>query len=495
MMHPRIIQGGMGAAVSNWRLARTVSRLGQLGVVSGTALAVILARRLQLGDPDGRMRHALAHFPVPEVAKRVLAEYFLPGGKPVGTPFKFTAMPTQQPGKALLELTVAANFVEVFLAKEGHDGVVGINLLEKIQFPTLPSLYGALLAGVDYVLMGAGIPRAIPGALDHLARGETAELRIDVADAAPSEGFLSRFDPRSFHAGQHTSLKRPKFFGIVASATLAMTLARKSSGRVDGFVVEGETAGGHNAPPRGPMQLSADGEPLYGDRDVPDLDKIRALGLPFWLAGSYGRPGKLADALNVGAAGIQVGTAFAFCSESGIAPELKREVVELSRSRKACVFTDPVASPTGFPFKVVQVEHTLSDQHKYEERTRICDLGYLRHAYRKADGTLGYRCPSEPIEDYVRKGGERADTVGRKCVCNGLVATVGMPQLRQGDYEELALLTAGNEVAHVAQFLKPGSDSYSAADVIAQLLDGFPQDGTESQEEKSLARDVAVDSL
>jgi len=486
MMHPKIIQGGMGAAVSNWHLARTVSQLDQLGVVSGTALAVILARRLQLGDLDGRMRHALAHFPVPAVAERVLADYFVPGGKPADAPFKSTAMPTLHPGKALLGLTVAANFVEVFLAKEGHNGVVGINLLEKIQFPTLPSLYGAMLADVDYVLMGAGIPRAIPGALDCLASGEAAELKIDVAGATPGEESLSHFDPKAFSDGHTTTLRRPTFLGIVASATLAMTLAKKSSGRVDGFVVEGETAGGHNAPPRGPMQLNAVGEPLYGERDVPDLEKIRALGLPFWLAGDYGKPGKLADALNAGAAGIQVGTAFAFCEESGITPELKREVIKLSRAGKARVFTDPVASPTGFPFKVVQVEETLSSEGKYEERVRICDLGYLRHAYRKPDGTLGYRCPAEPVEDYVKKGGGHADTVGRKCVCNGLVATVGMPQLRPGEDEELALLTAGNAVVNVAQFLRPGFDSYSAADVIAQLLDDLPKGGGKGGREENL---------
>ena len=43
---PRIIQGGMGVGVSNWRLANAVSRLGQLGVVSGTALDALLVRRL-----------------------------------------------------------------------------------------------------------------------------------------------------------------------------------------------------------------------------------------------------------------------------------------------------------------------------------------------------------------------------------------------------------------------------------------------------------------
>ena len=37
----------MGVAVSGWHLASTVSRLGQLGVVSGTALAVVLARRIE----------------------------------------------------------------------------------------------------------------------------------------------------------------------------------------------------------------------------------------------------------------------------------------------------------------------------------------------------------------------------------------------------------------------------------------------------------------
>ena len=69
---PRIIQGGMGVAVSGWPLARAVALTGQLGVVSGTALEVVLARRLQLGDPGGHLRRALAHFPVPGVADRIL---------------------------------------------------------------------------------------------------------------------------------------------------------------------------------------------------------------------------------------------------------------------------------------------------------------------------------------------------------------------------------------------------------------------------------------
>jgi nitronate monooxygenase len=460
----------MGVAVSGWPLARAVSRLGQLGVVSGTALAVVLARRLQLGDPGGELCHALSRFPFPRMAMHVIAEYFVPGGKPATTPFKPVAMPNLHPRPALVELTVIANFVEVFLAKEGHAGLVGINYLEKIQLPTLASLYGAMLAGVDYILMGAGIPRAIPGALDRLAQGEPASLPIDVQGALAGEIETSSFNPQSFCNGQAPQLKRPFFLGIVASATLAMTLAKKASGRVDGFVVEGPTAGGHNAPPRGPLHLTPTGEPLYGPRDVPELDKIRALGLPFWLAGGYGHPEQLVEALRLGATGIQVGTPFAFCEESGIQPDIKRQALALSRLSRARVFTDPVASPAGFPFKVAQIDGTLSDSANYQDRPRICDLGYLRHLYRKADGTIGYRCPAEPIEHYLHKGGTAEQTHGRKCVCNGLSATVGIGQVRAQGPAELPFVTAGDDLAHVAEFLSPGRDSYSAADVIRRLL-------------------------
>src|SRR5690606_15546205 len=106
---------------------------------------------------------------------------------------------------------------------------------------------------------------------------------------------------------------------------------------------------------------------------------------------------------DLGAAGIQVGTAFAFCEESGISPALRQKALAMSRAGTARAFTDPLASPTGFPLKELHMEGTLSDETLYQQRTRICDLGYLRRAYRKADGSIGYRCPGEPVEDYLRK--------------------------------------------------------------------------------------------
>jgi hypothetical protein len=43
--------------------------------------------------------------------------------------------------------------------------------------------------------------------------------------------------------------------------------------------------------------------------------------------------------------------------------------------------------------------------------------------------------------------------------------------VRSDSEQELALMTAGDDVAQVAQFLKPGCDTYTAADVVRCLLD------------------------
>ncbi len=467
---PIIIQGGMGAAVSDWRLANAVSRTGQLGVISGTAIDAIVARRLQIGDPGGHMRRALAAFPFQEMAKRILDRYYIEGGKDKDARFRSTAMISHKTSKKTDELIVASNFVEVFLAKDGHSNPVGVNYLEKLQVPTLPSLYGAMLAGVDYVLMGAGIPRAIPGILDQLAEGFDVEMRIDVKSMTDKTDPFVRFSPSEFAKDLVGRLPRPKFLAIVSSHVLARMLATKSSGEVDGFVVEYPVAGGHNAPPRAKGQFNDSGEPLYGDRDVPDLDVIADIGKPFWLAGGYAEPHQVKSALESGATGVQVGTAFAYCEESGFTREIKDEVIERSRAGDLNVYTDAVASPTGFPFKVVQLEDTLSNADEYEKRTRICDLGYLRHAYDKGNGSIGWRCPSEPVDDYLKKGGDLADTVGRKCLCNSLVSNVGMPQIqRSGDVEGM-LITSGDDAEHVARFAPEGTTHYSAVDVIDYLM-------------------------
>ena len=468
---PQIIQGGMGAGVSNWRLAKAVSWLGQLGVVAGTALDQILSRRLQDGDVEGHVRRALEHFPFPKIAQRILDAYFIPGGRDPSKPYASIRMHTVESNVPAQELCIAANFVEVFLAREGHAHPVGINYLEKIQMPHLPSLYGAMLAGVAVVIVGAGIPMEFPAAIAALAEHQPASYSLNVAGNQAGEPVRTTLDPAAFWESGQTLpvLERPAFLPIVSSSTLATMLVRRIKGDMAGFVIEGPLAGGHNAPPRGQMQFTADGQPIYGSRDDVDLEVFRQLGLPFWLAGAYGSPEKLTEALAFGAAGVQVGTPFALCVESGLAPNLRRALVAKALAGKAKVFTDAKASPTGFPFKVAELEGTLSDADAYAQRRRVCDLGFLREAYRKPDGSIGYRCAAEPEKAYLAKGGGAEELVGRKCLCNALVANIGMPQRLPDGSAELPLVTLGDDFENVGRFCANGNPDYSAADVLRIL--------------------------
>jgi nitronate monooxygenase len=372
--------------------------------------------------------------------------------------------------RKMVELLMVSNFVEVFLAREGHKNPVGINFLEKVQLPHLPSIYGAMLAGVGYVLMGAGIPLHIPGVLDALAFHHKTEYKLSVTGAAQGQDTQMHFDPADYAEGVLPVLSRPRFLAIVSSNTLATTMLRRASGRVDGLVIETPIAGGHNAPPRGKLLLNVSGEPVYGDRDRVNIPELRALGVPFWLAGGYGNAAMVREALDQGAAGVQVGTAFAFTQESGLRHDLKSSLMAQAVAGTGEVFTDPLASPTGFPFKVALLEGTSSAFNIYQERKRVCDLGYLREPYAAPDGNIGYRCAAEPVANYVAKGGKVEDTVGRKCLCNALMANIGHQQKRKGEAEEPALVTVGDDLNTVAQFLAPGRSSYTAADVVHSLL-------------------------
>ena len=460
----------MGVGVSNWRLANAVSRLGQLGVVSGTALDSLFVRRLADGDKGGQMRRGLDAFPFPEMARRIWQEYFVPDGKASGTPYPTLTMHQRFEPRKLIELCMVSNFVEVFLAREGHLNQVGVNFLEKVQLPHLASIYGAMLAGVGYVLMGAGIPLHVPGVLDAYAAGRPAEYKLAVAGASQEMDTVMRFDPAEFAEGPLPMLERPKFLAIVSSNTLASTMLRRANGKVDGFVIESPTAGGHNAPPRGKLQLSPSGQPIYGERDRVNLAELRALGVPFWLAGGYGNAEKVREAVDEGAAGVQVGTAFAFSEESGLRHDLKKMLLAQAVDGTGEVFTDPLASPTGFPFKVAQLHGTSSDEGVYQARKRVCDLGYLREPYATPEGSIGYRCASEPVANYVAKGGKVEDTAGRKCLCNALLANIGHAQTRKDSTPEPALVTTGDDLNTVVQFLAPGATSYSAVDVVRTLL-------------------------
>lgn len=475
---PVLIQGGMGIAVSSWQLAKEVSRLGQLGMVSGTALDGVIARRLQDGDEGGHIRRALRHFPSPAMADRVLAAYYLPEGRK-GKPYRPHPTMSIDPGRNAIELALVGNFAEVWLAKEGHDGVVGINLLEKVQTSILTATLGAMLADVDYVIMGAGIPKEMPQLLTDFAAGRPGHYTIDVHNATKTHRAM--LDPVAILGDELPAIDRPDFLAIVSLHVLASYLNRNDQIRPDGFIVEGPKAGGHSATPRGRMTLDDGGEPLYGPKDEADIGAMVEIGLPFWLAGTYGTADKVREAIDLGAQGVQAGTIFALCEDSGLRPSLRDAMLDRLRRDELVVKNDPLASPTGFPFKVAQVPGTQSDEDVYLARNRICDLGYLRQPVEHEDGTVQFRCPSEPVHMYVKKGGDAADTDGRKCLCNALMANIGLGQLRKDGYEEQAALTLGQDLTGPSELIRRHPSGWTARDAVAWLLSDVPSELLEEQ--------------
>ncbi len=471
-----IIQAGMGAGVSDYVLARESSIAGNgqvLGVVSGVALNEILVRRLQKGDPSGKIRYALSKFPDQEIAEGIIDKYFIENGKALEKRFHSSPFPVfnQNSDRVLTlnndleKLIVAANFVEVFLAKEGHDNPVGINYLYKIQWPFLPSVYGAMLAGVNATLIGAGFPCKFSKVLDKFSVGENATIQIKVAGT--EDPYFIRFDPKNIF-DNCPELSRPFFIGIEGNH-----MGAKGVPDADAYVFEEYTGGGHSMPCRS-GELTDRGEPKYGEKDEMDFAKLKRIldtnetangyRQPFWRAGGYA--GKLKTAQKEGAVGVQAGVLFEFGRESGLNPELRERGIDAIMNG-AIVFKDPRVSASGFPFNVLQVNGTLSERQLYEARTRICALGYLAEPYLDGD-QVRLRCPGEKVEDFVRKGGRIEDTIGRGCLCSSLMAVIDL-----ASPGELSLLTAASDLSCVKSVIERHGRDYGMSEGIDYIKNPY----------------------
>lgn len=493
---PLLLGGGMAVGISVPALVKAVSTyeipgLGRghcLGITSGTAAAHLLARRLQHGDTRVRLAldalAALAPSLGPELSA-LHATYFVPGGKAASQPYKPVRAFGLDAPRWLQLLTVAANFTTVWECKQGHDSPVGINYLQKIELSQLPALYGAMLAGVDYVCVGAGNPAAFPAFLRRLARREPVEQEVHVARATKPHSV--RFDPKAFGGDELPRLGEPRFLAIVSTCEQAEQLARSEETRPFGFVFEGPCAGGHNAPPA--EYRRALGEPpRWSAKDEVDLRRVAELREPFWLAGAYGNPEGLRRALEVGAAGVQFGTILAFSDESGMSPALRLRVLERIWRKNLAVSSEPLMSPTGFPFKVVQLPGSLSEEVVRAERERVacCDLGHLvtpietRRRVTRTDGSteevveVHALCPAEPVEAFARKGGVMMRRKGAICLCNGLMSAAGYPGVR-GGYTEPPVVTSGDaSVSDVRAIqMQVRRLTYSAAEAIGRVLRGI----------------------
>ena len=268
----------MGAGVSNWRLARAVSRLGHLGVVSGTALDQILVRRLQDGDPGGNMRRGLDHFPFREMAERIQREYYIPGGKRESAPYKTLPLhekTARGSGKSCVSQPTSLRCLLRMMATTIRWASTTWKKLTSAPF--LPCTSHACRKG-RYVLIGAGIPVKIPDVLDNFVHHQPATYPLHVSGAQRARKRSWRSIPRSSwweifrHSSVHGfSQSFPRMYSAAAILREPTAAWKDSSSK-------GHTAGGHNAPPRGKLQVDGTGEVIYGERDRVKIDKIRQFG-------------------------------------------------------------------------------------------------------------------------------------------------------------------------------------------------------------------------
>ena len=460
---PWLIQGGMGIAISGWPLARAVSSAGQLGVVSGTAIDNVLVRQLQDWGVDDTLRGATDRFPVQSVVDEVVNRFATIRRK-ASAPYKSLPMLTQRSRRRSIDLIVLASFVEVALAKFGHPGIVGINLLTKVQLPTAAALCGAILAGVDYVMMGAGVPTHIPGVLEGLTLGQPVTLPLTVTGAGSDDPASSiAFDPAPYLPT--SSLKRPKFIGIVSSHVLATALAKRSNGPVDGFVVERPTAGGTTLR-RGGTSPSIVRATLSTARATKSTSRPSSTSA--YPSGSVGASHRVNMSSRRWALRA---SKWALSSRTATSQGWTRtSVIRSSRRRAVTVQTSLRASSTGYPFKVVSLTGTVSDAHVYKGANG-CVI-WATCVRRTSGRTVQWATVALPNDsDYLRKGGSLDDTAGSACLCNGLMATCGLGQIRSGGRREPPIVTSGDRLNDITSLLA-GREGYSALDVMAVLDPG-----------------------
>ena len=245
-----IVQGGMGVGVSAHRLAGNVARLGALGTIASVDL------RRHHPDLMARTRHC-----------------------------RDAAVIDAANLEALGREIAAAKAIA------GGRGMLAVNVMRAVS-AYATSVRLACEAGIDAIVMGAGLPLDLP------------ELTADFPDVA--------------------------LVPILSDARGIQLVVRKwaRKGRLpDAVVIEHPRyAGGH----LGAASVAELADPRFDfERVIPEtLDFFRAQGIadgavPLIAAGGIGSHARIVELIALGASGVQLGTAFAVTQECDAADDFK----------------------------------------------------------------------------------------------------------------------------------------------------------------------------
>jgi len=309
-----IFQGGMGVGVSRWFLAAWVALQDGVGIISTAGLDRLVSQ---------------------EIGRKVN--------------------------------TYEAVYIEVTKAREfSHNGLIGVNIMVFLQRDWEMAVKGAIAAGADFIISGAGIPINLP-AIDN---------------------------PRN------TAL-----IPIVSSLRVLKIIQdkwEKLKYRPDAIVIEGPLAGGHLGFKLEDLEKV---ENRLENLLLPIKDFAMKNGdYPVIVAGGIHDRDDILSFLSIGADAVQMGTRFLATEESGASERYKLAVVNSSAKNIAVVKN----SPCGFPFRVItdapQYQRLITSTEK-----NICDKGYLLQ--KDKDGNHTICAAKNNPQDYF-------------CICNGLLDAV-----------------------------------------------------------------------
>ncbi|MDA8098953.1 MAG: nitronate monooxygenase [Nitrospiraceae bacterium] len=333
-----IVQGGMGVGVSLSPLASAVAAEGGLGIVSSACIDRLVSKRT---------------------------------GKKVDT--------------------YAAAYEEVSLAK-AKGGFAGINIMCALGRDYEASVRGALDAGADAIISGAGLPLSLPG-----------------------------IQP----------VKDTALIPIVSSVRALELICKKWERfkyRPDAIVLEGPLAGGH-------LGFRLEQIDLVENRLenlLPPVKEaaIRLGNIPVIVAGGIYTHEDIVRFLKMGADGVQMGTRFLATEESSASAEYKQSVVNCTEE-DIVVAHDP-GSPCGLPFRVIKQSpmYVSAQQHLRKPK---CDKGYV--LLKDNEGKYS-RCPA------------KESNLHHFCICNGLLSSAGYNR----DVEE-PLYTVGTNANRIKRIV------------------------------------------
>jgi nitronate monooxygenase len=270
-------------------------------------------------------------------------------------------------------------------------GAIGMNVMVAVFNQYEDSVLGSMDGGVDVIISGAGLPMALPEIVKSHPRADEVALVPILSSGRAVDVVLKRWS---------------------------------RSGRMpDGIVVEGPLAGGHIAwrtredanDPKHKLEVLLE--------EVLTVVKKWDLPIPVFAAGGVYTHEDIKRYIDMGCAGVQMGTRFLATHESGANDAYKKMLIEATEDD--IELADRPGSPCGMLFRV------LKQSPFYQEaiaRTRApkCDKGYLLNK--------GY-CPS------------KEDNEKTFCICNGLLAATNCNK------NEKDLYTVGHNAYRVKEII------------------------------------------